>query len=514
MSFLALPALAQMTVEEFEHRSNDLSNKTQGTMVRDANGDPAALIKFKAPTIENFRFDGGTRGIVTTKVEGNEIWIYVPASGIKLNISHPTFGDFSYEYPFALDKGETYSMLVNVGGGRFVNITSSGTNEVPITIDGKEVGKTPLYNHYLPFGTYQLAGRKERFEGKAELRVVEGEGKQNFSLQMIDQTIYFGEVVLTVKDDPNAEIWFENARRGAGTWRTELREGATYRVITKKANCDDAETSFTVKAQQTNRITVNAPVPHTGSIQLHTVPRSATVTYDNNQPFNMNEAQVLTVGRHLFTATRKDYNKFEKEINILKGGLVSDTLVLEPINYVKNKYAFYLGAGYSLNIGSLSGVSIYLGGVYSHFDLQLSYTLGLGSSDPAYWYNLNGGNHELLSSNTYKMSSFGGRLGYQILLIPRMSITPQVGLSYQTIQGSLDKGFANNTVYADGAKAMNLTLGAKLIGVPSQFVYLFLTPEYAVPVSKDATFEKAADAAGFAAGGLSISAGIIINIGK
>jgi len=70
------------------------------------------------------------------------------------------------------------------------------------------------------------------------------------------------------------------------------------------------------------------------------------------------------------------------------------------------------------------------------------------------------------------------------------------------------------TKYADGAKATSLTLGAKILGVPAHRVYVFLTPELAIPISKDDTFDKAAKAGNFSAGGFSVSLGVLLNFGK
>ncbi len=503
-----LPAtlMAQLRVDDFSERVYDTTANAPETRKTDQNGDYCALIKVFAPpvNIDQFYFDGGALGIKAKEQHGSEIWIYVPASAQRVTISHPQFNRMVFEYTEPLKKGSTYQLLLNVGGGRFVTINADGAEKARITVNNSFLGETPVFSHYMSFGTYKITAEKGFLEGSMSLTVSEGEGTQFVTVPMKDQSSHYGDVTVSV-DDPHADIFFQQQRQGAGRWQTKLKEG-TYEVITRKVDCEDAVTQFTVKAQQQNAVKANAPVPHTGSVQLYVRPRNVQATYDNNQPIDLTEARVLPVGKHQFLFTRSGYETKRLELDVRRDELTRDTIQLEAINYLKSKWAFYFGAGYTLQ--GLSGLTGYVGAVYQHVDLQLSYTLGLSSSKDVYNYNKE---YELLSGNTYKMNAFAARLGYQLRLIPRLGITPQVGFMQQMLTSTVSRGTGK---YADGAKASCLTLGAKILAVPAHRVYLFLTPEYALEMSKDATFGKVSQAADFQAGGFSISAGVLINIGK
>lgn len=502
-------AYAQLRVDKFEARPMDNTANATDTRVDDGNGKFCALIKVKTPPVglDKFYFYVGAFGVKKTVIKGDEIWVYVPRDVESISVSHERFSGTEFEFPEHLRDGSTYELLLNVGGGRYVNIFTQGSEGARVTVDDVEIGNSPVYNHYLTFGRHHLSAVKGKFEGRSELEVVEGEGLQPVFIPLIDQSSHFGEVVIDV-DDPNAEIYFQSKRQAAGTWRTELREG-TYEVVTKKADCRDAVTRFTVVAGQENKVKADAPVPFTGSLQLYVRPRATQVVYDNNQPFNQTEARTLPVGLHQFQFTRSGYVAQEREIRIAKDALTTDTIELEAINYLKSKWAFYFGAGYTMS--SLGGLTGYVGGVYVGVDLQLSYTLGMSSSKDVYMYKTTSEGHELLSGNTYKMNAMAVRLGYQLRLIPRLGITPQVGYQQQMLTATATRGTGK---YADGAKASSFTLGAKILAVPAHRVYLFLTPEYAVELSKDETFNKAAQAANFNVGGFSVSAGVLVNIGK
>ena len=502
----AVPAMAQqMKVESFSERTYDTSANAPRTRKTDLNGDLCALIKVFAPpvAIDSYFFDGGAKGITAKEIKGGEIWLYIPATSLQITISHPQFGRIEYEYPEQLTKGSTYQMLLNVGGGRFVTFNSQGIDEADISVNGKTIGKAPIYNHYLAYGTYQVTATKDRFDGAMTLTVAQGEGTQMALIPMEDQTPHFGNLTITV-DDPNAELYFKGKRADSHILKTMVREG-DYEVITRKKDCDDAVTRFTVIAQQENNVNANRPIPHTGSVHIYTRPRNVKATYDNNQPIDLTESRVIPVGSHQFQFTRKGYVTLDHEINVKRGELTLDTIVLEPINYIKSKWAFYFGAGYTYS--DLSGITGYAGGVYNNIDLQLSYTLGLTSSS-----EVNFPVDDKYNYNTFKINTFAARLGYQIRLIPRIGITPQVGYMMQMLSCSAVD--VNSTKYCDGAKANCLTFGAKILAVPAHRVYLFVTPEYALPMSKDKTFDLAASPGGFSAGGFSISAGLHLNIGK
>ncbi len=505
---------AQLTVDDFSQRLNDMSARSTDKPVVDQNGDPCALIKVFAPQVEGFTFYGGAQsGFLTTEKKGGEIWVYVPATALQLTISHAMFGRIEYEYPFALSQGATYQMLLNVGSGRFVTINSNGASHARIAIDGKYIGETPIYNHYMPFGKYKVEAVKDRFEGMTELEVVQSKNQddkqQFFSIEMIDQTPHYGDITAVVTDDPDADIYYQGERVGAGTWKSLLREGQ-HEIVTRKRDCGDATTLFTVKAQTQNDVQLNAPIPYTGTIHIDVRPRSAKVKYDGNKDIDLSEPRALPVGRHELIFTRKDYQPLEKIYNVERDMTLTDTITLSYKNYLRNKWGFYFGVGYTLS--SLAGMTGYIGGVLRNVDLQLSYTLGLKKSNPAYMYRSEAATgNEMLSGNTYKMNAMAARIGYQIRLIPRLGFTPQLGYMYQMLSANTIEGSGK---FAQGASAHCLTIGAKILGVPVQHLYLFLTPEYALPIKKSNDFNRAASAADFSAGGFSVSIGLLVNFGN
>lgn len=112
----SLEASAQnISVASFKLLANDLTANTTGTMERDQNGEIAALIKV-VTSEQGFVFDGGMTGIVKTKQEIGEVWVYVPHGIKKMTIKHPQLGVLrDYYFPSTIDKAKTYEMVLATG---------------------------------------------------------------------------------------------------------------------------------------------------------------------------------------------------------------------------------------------------------------------------------------------------------------------------------------------------------------------------------------------------------------
>ena len=491
-----------LNVVGFRLLETDLTANTRGTEKWDQNGEKAALIKIVSPE-QGFLFNGGSLGIVATEDHAGEIWLYVPPRAQKLTITHQSFGVLrDYYYPVSIQGGHTYEMLLDIGTGRYVTITTSQAKS-DLTIDGEYAGKAPVYNRYMSYGKHTITAQNGRYEGTHTFNVVptdESKGRV-VSVEMRDMSDHYGDVEVSVEN--NADIIFNGRSVGVGIWKTQLREG-TYTIETRKVDCNPATTTFTVVAQKKNEVKANAPTPFTGYLNIFTRPANVLVTYNGNRQIDFSEAVTLPIGTYQLEFTKKGYVTQNLEYTVNHNELTTDTVTLERIKYVK-PLAFYFGVAYTLR--SLSGVTGILGAVFKGHDFQAHYTFGLSSSDPIHSYTKDD-NDNYLSSLEFKQSSFGLKYGYQFNLIDKLAITPQVGVNVDRLSGSVTKG---TNLYADGASATCVSIGAKLLYAPAQHIYLFAAPEFDVAVQKDDNFQNLADASNISAGGFVANVGLIVN---
>ena len=504
LAFVVQSMAQGMKVVEFKLLETDLTANTRGTSKVDQNGETAALIKIQTPE-RNFSFDGGSLGIVATEEHAGEIWLYVPRRAQKLIVSHPDFGVMrDFFYPIPITGARTYEMLIDIGTGRYANITSQ-VAESEIYIDGAPVGKSPIYNKYLNFGKHKIEAKKDRYEGELSVVITTDDvanATKMINVEQRDMSDHFGNVTVTV--DNRAEIWFEGKNVGTSVWQTQLREG-TYVVETQKTDCDPEKTSFTVVAKKDNNVKAAQPTPHTGRLNLYTRPRNAVATYNGTNPIDLTEVQTLPVGTYQLNLSRKGYvSKTGLEYTVKHNETTTDTITLEKVRYIKPK-SFYFGAGY--NIRSLGGITALLGATYKKFDLQASYTFGLSKSDEVPWYSVDG-NDTYLSSMTYKRSTIAVKLGYVFELTERLGIVPELGYEIERLSGTVSDG---TNSYGDGAAANCISLGAKLLYAPIERLYLFANPAFSVGVSKDHNFERLSDNSDISAGGFQMTLGAIFN---
>ena len=505
---IALIAISQsawadgISVLGFRLLETDLTANTRGTEKRDMNGDKAALIKIVTPE-RGFLFNGGSLGIVGTEEKAAEIWLYVPPRAQKLTITHQVFGVLrDYYYPVSIQGGRTYEMLLDIGTGRYVTITTSQAKS-DVTVDGEYLGKSPIYNRYMTYGRHAVFTQNGIYEGKDTIIVAttDAKGTKVANIEMRNMSDHYGEVIVNVEN--NADIWYNDHQVGTGSWSTQLREGS-YTVETRKLDCDPIKTTFTVIPQKKNQIQAAPPAPHTGRLNVYTRPRNATALLNGNDPIDLTELQTLPVGTYQLQFARKGYVGTTREYTIKHNLTTSDTVSLEKIKYIKPN-AFYFGAGYTMR--ALGGITALVGATYKNIDLQASYTFGLGVSDPVRWYSEDG-NDTYLSSVEYKRSTFAVKAGYQIELTERLGITPQLGYQIEQLSGKVTDG---TNLYGDKAAANCVSVGAKLVYAPIQRLYLFAAPELSIGVSKDNNFKRIADASNISAGGFMVSIGAIFN---
>lgn len=491
-SVVSLTLTAQnMKVLEFRLLENDLTANIQGTSKVDQNGETAALIKIQTPE-RGFSFDGGMQGIVASEEHTGEIWLYVPRRAQKLIIQHQDYGVLrDYFYPVNIEGGKTYEMLIDIGTGRYASITS-GVAKATIFIDGENCGLSPV-RKYLNYGRHTIKAVKDRFEGETTATITTNDETKNLiHVEMKDMSALYGDVTVTV--DNKADIFYNGENMGTGVWKTQLREG-NYTIETRKANSEPAMTSFTVVAQQQNDIKANAPVPHTGWLHVYTRPRNVKIS-----PINVSETQTLPVGTYQLEFTRKGFVTQNHEYTVKRNEVTHDTVTLQRVTYVK-PIAFYFGGAFTLR--SLSGVSGILGGVFYRHDVQLSYTFGIKESGVVYW------DGDVNTATKYKMNSIGAKYGYQFPLLRQLAITPQLGYYYNFL--SANSAESGTKIYGDGASSQALSIGAKIVLVPMQHLYVFVAPEYFFALSKEKNFTTISDAADFGADGFCVHAGLLVN---
>ena len=492
LAFAAIAVSAQnnLVIRNFKYDQYDQTANLKGTQKKDNNGRTAALLKIET-NLDNLAFDGGSYGIVTTQHKTGQWWVYVPERAQKITIRHPKYGACEYYYPSEIKAARTYTMKLTLEG-MDVALEASVAGST-IVVDDEEVGKTPQ-TVYLTYGIHHVTARNGNMYYDENINITKG-GNSRYLLQMKDENELYGTVNITVAD--GADIYFDGKKVGIGSWYQRLKAG-TYVVETRKQNCESQTTSFKVEGKSDKTIEVKAPIPYTGSLTVMTTPKVVGM-YSDTRLLSESGFAKLPVGKNEITYKHEGYRSITRTYDIQRDAEVNDTIKLKPLTYIK-KSGIYAGVAFTYG-GSTMGVTGTLGFSIANFDVQASYTMGMGESDPVFWY-ANETNVEQ-EVDTYKLNTISVKLGYQFALSMRVGLTPQIGYMSQTLSSSGE--------YGDGANCGSFTLGAKLLIAPVPHLCLMLNPEFAIPNKKSDTYKSIVDVGGFAEGGFYAHAGIVVN---
>lgn len=489
-----------MSVVSFRSLQNDMTANRRDTERRDRNRRLAALIKIVTPE-KGFQFDGGSLGIVDTKYMPGEVWLYVPERAQKLTIAHDKYGVLrEYYYTEAIEGGRTYELVLDLGVGRFMTY-ACGYNDASVFLDGDSIGLSPITQLYTFYGKHHIKCVKGKLEGEMDFEVMP-EGTTVINVEMQDMSRYYHNVTISVPD--NAEIYYEGQQKAVGAWRVELKEGS-YQIETRKAGCEPSVSVVNVTNDGNTQFTVDAPVPFHGYLRVHTVPVNTEIKCLNHDGVAMvpDENKQLNVGSYLMEFSRKGYISREKEYSIHRDEQTNDTIVLQPIVYIKPT-TFYLAAGATYS--SLIGATVTVGATIMNIDAEVHYTLGLTSTKYVNWYDAT--THAFASKMSYKLNTIGGRVGYQVLASSHFSFTPQLGYCSMQYSGTNIEGSKS---VADAASTQFITIGCKAVYAPTPHFRFYVTPEFAFASGEKDAFKKITECAGLASGGFAISAGLMFN---
>lgn len=340
--FAFTAAFAQsISVKSFKALPMDLTvSSLEGKRV-DQNGDVAALIKV-VTTETGFVFEGGTLGIVDTKQTPGEVWVWVPRAARKITIKHPKLGVLrDYYYPMEIEAERTYEMVLTTAKIETIvkeEVTQqylifelepkNATLEVNDQLWSVDANGTAL--QFVDLGTYTYRVRAANYETDAGVVTVDDPDPDHPKTVKVKLKSNFAEVTLTV--DADAEIWVNNDKKGVRSWTGSLGKG-TYKIECKQ---EGHETSLTTKeitaAMNGQTITLSAPVPIYGSLNVESTPIGATIYIDGKEigktPRYIDE---VLIGQRALRLVKEGYEEYSETVSITKGERKQVKAVLNKI---------------------------------------------------------------------------------------------------------------------------------------------------------------------------------------
>ena len=263
--FLGLMAQAQnnISVASFRLLPNDMTANTQGTMRTDQNGHTAALIKV-VTTQTGFTFDVGMMGIVDTKQEPGEIWVYVPFGVKHITIRHPQLGVLrDYHFPITIEEARTYEMVLTTGEV-VIHVKETvqqqylmfqiSPHDAVLEVDNQvwNVSAEGTAKKYVNFGTYDYRVQAPNYH--SEVGKVTVNDPKNKHVVKVDLDPNFGWIEVSGTGLQGATVYIDNALIGKAPCKSEALKSGQHSVKIAKELYETFTQTVTVTDNETTRI--------------------------------------------------------------------------------------------------------------------------------------------------------------------------------------------------------------------------------------------------------------------
>ena len=322
--FIGLQAQT-LSVESFRLLENDLAANTQGTMMRDQNGDVAALIRV-VTSEKGFVFDGGMMGIVGTKQDVGEILLYVPHGIQKITIKHDQLGVLrDYYFPIPIEKARTYELKLVSGRVKTIIEEEQTTQFLVLKVDP-------------PTASVYLDGRIQSLMSDGSVSVLTEFGRHEYRVEAAGYITQAGvveigrekvtkEIVLKSSKaqltlhvaNEDAEIWLNGEKVGTGQWSGLVNPGK-YVAEARLDHHRNRSVTFDIEEQEEKNVSLTPPDPMYGSMQFNSDPVETTVYLDGKEvgttPMILNN---ILEGSHEVMFEKKGYHSYETVVVVTEG---------------------------------------------------------------------------------------------------------------------------------------------------------------------------------------------------
>lgn len=235
-------------------------------------------------------------------------------------LHEPTMGQFE----IGNDKKELSVALQPAYGVLRVDSDPSGA-EVYIDGDYQPAGTTPFTSKWLSPGKHTLQFKMPVYKTRTMEVVVPGNGTTQSVEAMLQPN--FAEVSVSAPGD--AEIYINNELKDVGRWSGRLNAGL-YTVEARKASHYSSSQSVEVVAGDKRTVTLSAPVPRYGSLNISTRPIGATVSVDGTALTGTtpNIYADILIGEHTLTVAKPGYVEAEQRITVEEGKVLPVSITL------------------------------------------------------------------------------------------------------------------------------------------------------------------------------------------
>ena len=231
----------------------------------------------------------------------------------------------------------------------YINISSSPEQGAKVFVDGEYIGLSPIKTDKLKSGTHTVRVMKDMYKMKEQSFTVTDGQTTNATLNMSANFVN-----VTINTDSQSDIYVDEEYKGKGRWTGRLSDGE-HIVEARKANHRASSKAVELVLGETKTITLEAPKPIYGSLEINSSPMNANIYIDGKHygetPNYINE---IIIGSHELKLTKQGCSEIKKTITIKEGETLS---VNEKLQTGKEISISTDKSGDKIYVGNYIGIS-------------------------------------------------------------------------------------------------------------------------------------------------------------
>ena len=226
---------------------------------------------------------------------------------IKCNMYHTESGTVTLSDRTIIDK----KLRPNYG---FLNISTMPEQDAKVFVDEEYVGLSPVKTDKLKSGTHTVRVMKDMYKMAEKSFTVNDGQTTNATLNMSANF-----VTLTLTVDSDTDIYVDEEYKGKGKWTGRLSDGS-HIFEARKTNHKPSKKSMDLVLGENKTITLDAPTPINGEIEINTTPMGATIYIDGKSYGETpNYISDILIGEHELKLTKQGCAEIKKTIVIKEG---------------------------------------------------------------------------------------------------------------------------------------------------------------------------------------------------
>ena len=215
----------------------------------------------------------------------------------------------------------------------YINVTTNPEMNAVVFIDNERVGTTPYKSDKMPSGTYSVRIVKEMYDAVENTFIIE-----DGMTTLAEMNLSADFMKLTVKADPDSDIYIDSDYKGKGEWNGEVLFGTHY-LEARKENHKPAVMKVELDKNSTNEFVLENPRPITGHIDINTTPMKADIYLDGKHYGTTPKViSNIIIGVHKLKLEKDGYVTLEKDIVVEEGEMLSlNEKLLEDVKQQSTK---------------------------------------------------------------------------------------------------------------------------------------------------------------------------------